>query len=119
MDWIRGNLVKGRELKFEENEDQLYDLDHRQINVEGYLIDKAENVIDKYGRVVFKNDLLTLMKGQDAKIPLVFTSNILSRPETSRLRNSPTPVTPTKDVLSLQTSENKPRTGGATSIFNI
>ena len=63
LDWIRGNLVKGRELKFEENQDQLYDLDHRMINVEGYLIDKGENVIDKYGRIVFKNDLLTLQKG--------------------------------------------------------
>ena len=89
------------------------------INVEGYLIDKGENVIDKYGRIVFKNDLLTLQKGQDAKIPLVFTLGILSKPETSRLVNSPAPVTPAKDVLTLQTSENKPRTGGATSIFNI
>ncbi len=51
------------------------------INIEGYLIDKGENVIDKYGRIVFKTDLLTESCGQDAKIPAVFTMGVLSPPQ--------------------------------------
>jgi hypothetical protein len=33
------------------------------INTEGYLIDRNENILDQYGRIVFSNDLLAVKRG--------------------------------------------------------
>jgi hypothetical protein len=66
------------------------------VNTEGYLIDKSENILDKYGRVVFRNDLLVVKNGQDAVIPPLFTSNILAKPETDQ---KPTTYTPLKRIV--------------------
>lgn len=45
------------------------------------MIDKGENIIDYYGRTVFRNDLLNVARGQDASIPLVFRINVLTKPQ--------------------------------------
>ena len=80
VDWVKGRFDPRRILGFAPGKDNIFDLDGKMINIEGYLIDKGENVIDKYGRIVFKTDLLTESSGQDAKIPAVFTMGILSPP---------------------------------------
>jgi hypothetical protein len=63
IDWIKGNYSPTRVLGFNPKEDYLYDDDQRMINTNGYLIDRGENIIDYYGRIVFKNDLLVVSKG--------------------------------------------------------
>jgi len=59
-------------------ENDLYDIDGRLINTKGYLIDKDDNIIDYYGRVVFRRELLTENNGQDSEIPKVFLSGKLA-----------------------------------------
>jgi hypothetical protein len=44
-------------------DDYLYDLDERLINTKGYLIDKDDNIVDYYGRIVFRKELLTENSG--------------------------------------------------------
>lgn len=68
-------------LHFDPCQDFLFDKDNRLINTEGYLIDRGENIIDYYGRIVFKNELLNCTRGQDATIPKVFTRNVLTKPQ--------------------------------------
>jgi hypothetical protein len=58
LSWIKGNLDRDV-ANFDPRDDELYDLDHRLINTAGYLIDKDENIIDYYGRVVFRKEVLT------------------------------------------------------------
>lgn len=77
--WVKGNLDRDV-ANFDPRDDELYDRDHRLINTAGYLIDKEENVIDYYGRVVFRKEVLTEKLGQDAEIPKVFLMNIVSAP---------------------------------------
>jgi hypothetical protein len=79
--WIKGNYDPRRILGFDPKEDFLYDDDKRLINTEGYLIDRSENIIDYYGRIVFKNELLNVTRGQDSTIPKVFTMGVLLSPQ--------------------------------------
>ena len=61
--------------------DDEFDLDGRPINTMGYLVDRAGNVIDQNGKVVFRKEILAQAYGQDARIPKVFTSGILKPDE--------------------------------------
>ena len=56
-------------------------MDGRPINTMGYLVDRAGNVIDQNGKVVFRKEILSQAYGQDAKIPHVFTCGILKPDE--------------------------------------
>ena len=87
LDWIKGKIEAGKILGFEKNKDFLYDHDERMINTEGYLIDRNENILDQYGRIVFSNDLLAVKRGQDAMIPKVFTSSLLCKPDLGDIDN--------------------------------
>ena len=49
---IRGTFNKDYVL----NEDFLQDLNARQVNIKGYLIDKQGNIINKNGLVIFRSD---------------------------------------------------------------
>jgi len=62
-------------------DDDLYDLDGRLINTKGYLIDRDDNIIDYYGRIVFRKELLNEINGQDSEIPKVFLSGKLAAPK--------------------------------------
>lgn len=48
------------------------------------MIDRSENIIDYYGRIVFKNDLLNVTKGQDSSIPKIFTMGVLCPPQVDK-----------------------------------
>jgi hypothetical protein len=63
VDWIKGSYDHKRVLGFDPKSDFLYDDDRRLINTEGYLIDRAENIIDYYGRIVIKIELLHVNRG--------------------------------------------------------
>lgn len=81
LEWIRGDVDFSQKINFQKDQDDVYDRAGRLINVEGYLIDKSENIIDQYGRVVFSKDLLSYCRGQDARIPRVFTLGVFLEPE--------------------------------------
>jgi hypothetical protein len=77
--WVKGRLDRDV-ANFDPRDDELYDLNNKLINTAGYLVDKDENVIDYYGRVVFRKEVLIEKLGQDAEIPKVFLMNIVSAP---------------------------------------
>ena len=80
INWIKGNL--DRDITKNPRHDDVYDLDGRLINSLGYLIDTQNNIVDQHGRLVFRREILTRAFGQDARIPRIFTSNVLLKPKT-------------------------------------
>ena len=57
MRWIQGRL--DRDVTKNPRHDDEYDLEGRPINTMGYLVDRAGNVIDQNGKVVFRKEILT------------------------------------------------------------
>lgn len=78
IDEIKGTL--DRDVTKNPRHDDEFDLDGRMINTLGYLIDTQQNIIDKYGKLVFRKDILSVAYGQDAKIPAVFTNGTFLKP---------------------------------------
>ena len=78
IEWIKGRLDRDVTKNPKHNDE--FDLDGRRINTLGYLIDDSGNIVDKHGKEVFKREVLTQAYGQDAQIPYVFRSGILSTP---------------------------------------
>jgi len=50
------------------------------VNTAGYLIDKNENVVDRYGSLVFIREILAEKQGQDSEIPRLFRCGKLDKP---------------------------------------
>lgn len=57
MRWIQGRL--DRDVTKNPRHDDEYDLEGRPINTMGYLVDRAGNVIDQNGKVVFRKEILS------------------------------------------------------------
>lgn len=56
-DWIKGTFKDGNQT-FDPREDHLYDSKRQLVNTAGYLIDKNENIVDRYGCLVFSIEIL-------------------------------------------------------------
>lgn len=97
LKWIMGRL--DRDVTKNPRHDDTFDLDGRMINSLGYLIDAAGNIVDQYGKVVFRKDILKNAFGQDARIPEVYTMGVLSKP-INEDKGSETPPTNRNRILS-------------------
>ena len=64
MSWIKGNL--DRDVTQNPRHDDVFDNDKRRINSLGYLIDYDGNIVDKYGKEVFRLPILSAAFRQDA-----------------------------------------------------
>ena len=56
INWIKGNL--DRDITKNPRHDDEFDLDGKMINSLGYLVDLKGNIIDQYGKLVFRKDIL-------------------------------------------------------------
>lgn len=75
--WIKGRTPY--DVTENPRHDDEIDLDGRKINTMGYLIDEGENIVDQFGKIVFRKAILNERYGQDAQVPDVFLKKGLIR----------------------------------------